>query len=91
MDNGDAMKDQLEMYVVRWVDSWGMSKWRPRDAIDHSPEEIVSVGWAISSTKESLTLASSMTANADQCNLVICIPKGAIVSITPIKNRGIKL
>lgn len=63
---------------VEWVDSTGENGWQFVNQLEEGSLKAVSVGFLISETKKSVTIASSFHAGCNQVNAPMTIPKVAI-------------
>lgn len=78
------------LVLVRWIDSATVGSWRTLDEykeIDRAPR-ISSVGWLLTENEEAVVLLQTLDAEQHKGTDTIIIPKGVILGITRLYQRG---
>lgn len=72
--------DNAQLRMVIWVDSNTRSGWHHPADQDYGPMEVVSVGWVLHETDQSVTLSGSVVFGDDfQAADTMTIPKVCVV------------
>ena len=81
------MANTGKLVVVQWYDAWGRSRWTDNSEVDRQVAArivITSCGWIKSSTEDGVCLVSSYCKSQDESLMIQYIPKGCILSVTPV-------
>ena len=81
----------MDLVQVRWIDiaSYDGAWMDLGEAKEFKPSVIVTCGWILTHTDEHITLASSLSEDKEVVGSVNAIPKGVVLSITPVTLQGL--
>lgn len=79
----------MKAMLVEWLDAESIDDWTPAPEVDHTVASVFTLGWLISETFETLTLALNHDKKNEAYSCIIKIPKGMIVQRKLI-NVGVK-
>lgn len=81
----------MDLVQVRWIDiaSYDGAWMDIVEAKAYKPTPIVTCGWVVTHTEEYITLASSVSEDNEVVGNVNSIPKGVVLSITPVNVQGL--
>lgn len=77
----------MEIVKITWSDTHGTAEpWvSPEEAIAITPIDMVTVGYLVEHTDQSVTIAGTMSDCKEHYGNINCIPRGCVKNIVPLK------